>query len=237
MYTAETEGAWKKKSKGRLAEELAGWKGEDGWCGGKAREIMSCSVCDLRSNKTQNRDLMGQKEKDGELEGRQRRMSAKEMEIRWDKVREHWENPRVSSILSVCQFPAVCSSLQQRDTARPIWEETSDGSSRGRTRTWCWDTRGDKRWSAFCQSGSRGDAGEELNNRHRYKIRRASWTDVQDSKLYADFCCILKIFSMMRAKIMNNTNARRRCTCEAPRIHLEVNLILVKQSELWHVSS
>lgn len=44
-------------------------KGEDGWRGGKAREIMSCGVCDLRSNKTQNRDLMGQKEKDGELEG------------------------------------------------------------------------------------------------------------------------------------------------------------------------
>lgn len=36
---------------------------------GKEREIMSCGVCDLRSNKTQNRDLMGQKEKDGELEG------------------------------------------------------------------------------------------------------------------------------------------------------------------------
>lgn len=48
-------------------------KGEDGWRGGKAREIMSCGVCDLRSNKTQNRDLMGQKEKDGELEGERER--------------------------------------------------------------------------------------------------------------------------------------------------------------------
>lgn len=56
-------------------------KGEDGWRGGKAREIMSCGVCDLRSNKTQNRDLMGQKEKDGELEGSGR-------EIRWDEVSE-----------------------------------------------------------------------------------------------------------------------------------------------------
>lgn len=46
-------------------------------------------VCDLRSNKTQNRDLMGQKVKDGELEGRRRRRSGREMEIRWDKVREH----------------------------------------------------------------------------------------------------------------------------------------------------
>lgn len=50
---------------------------------------MSSSVCDLRSNKTQNRDLMGQKERDGELQGRQRRRSGNETEIRWDKVREH----------------------------------------------------------------------------------------------------------------------------------------------------
>lgn len=58
---------------------------------------MSSSVCDLRSNKTQNRDLMGQKERDGELQGRQRRRSGKETEIRWDKVREHWEKTPGSS--------------------------------------------------------------------------------------------------------------------------------------------
>lgn len=50
---------------------------------------MSSSICDLRSNKTQNRDLMGQKERDGELQGRQRCRSGKEMEIRRDKAREH----------------------------------------------------------------------------------------------------------------------------------------------------
>lgn len=68
---------------------------------------------------------MGQKERDGELQGRQRRRSGKETEIRWDKVGEHREKPQglrhpaVHTLAPCCLQPSAadggCQSDQRGD--------------------------------------------------------------------------------------------------------------------------